>query len=72
MAGGRNKSVTPLHGSEASQIMQPGSKARGGDIVSAKNGDKARFDRERKKNNLRRRRTQELRKKLQAKKAEAR
>jgi hypothetical protein len=32
-------------------------------LMSARNGDKARFDRERKKNNLRRRRTQELRKK---------
>lgn len=32
--------------------------------MSGRNGDKARFDRERKKNNLRRKRTLELRKKL--------
>jgi hypothetical protein len=33
--------------------------------MSGKRGDKARYDRERKKNNLRRKHTQELRKKLQ-------
>jgi hypothetical protein len=40
-------------------------------IMSGRNGDKARFDRERKKNNLRRKRTLELRKKLSLQNKEA-
>jgi hypothetical protein len=40
--------------------------------MSAKNGDKARFDWERKKNHLRRKNNRELRKKLLAAKAEPR
>jgi hypothetical protein len=39
--------------------------------MSGRHGDKARFDRERKKKHLRQRRTQELRKKLSLEKREA-
>ena len=39
--------------------------------MSGMHGDKARFDRERKKNNLRQRHTRELRKKLRASNTES-
>jgi hypothetical protein len=47
---------------EASNVRK--SDSTQGEVMSAKNGDRARFDREQKKNNLRRKNTRALRKKL--------